>query len=443
MDGLVISAGGSTVRGLIINDFVADASVPNVILNGQEGPKGGKGISLGTAGGNTIVGNFIGTDASGGVARPNTFSGVRATTAGNTIGGTSRPKDRNVISGNNFGVFFQNAGASGNLLQGNYIGVNAAGSADLGNTKVGVQINFAPRNTIGGTSDGAGNVISGNDLDGVLIISSDNIVQGNKIGTDVTGTAPLGNGPAGGGTLGGAGVRFFSGSHNTIGGTTPGARNIISGNINEGIFIAGNVAGGSFGSGSNNNVVQGNYIGTNAAGTEALGNGLSGISLAASTGNTIGGTTPSARNLISGNSTEGIVVTGAGGNLIQGNDIGTKFNGTEVLGNGFSGISLFDSAGNTIGGTTPGASNLISGNVTSSNDPMGSTNRAGITLSGGGTKNNVVQGNIIGPDVTGTAAPSAACNAAIRRELILTTKPRATRSVGRTPCTQYHLGQHL
>ena len=149
--------------------------------------------------------------------------------------------------------------------------------------------------------------------------------------------------------------------------------------------------------------MQGNSIGTNAAGTEALGNGLSGITLANSTGNTIGGTAPSVADLISGNSTEGIVVTGAGGNLIQGNDIGTKSNGTAGLGNGFSGISLFDSAGNTIGGTTPGASNLISGNVTSANDPMGSTNRAGITLSGMDTKNNVVQGNIIGPDATGTA----------------------------------------
>ena len=83
VDGLVISAGGSTVRGLIINDFVAGPSTPGFI------PNGGKGISLGTAGGNTIVGNFIGTDPSGGIAQPNTFSGVLTTTAGNQIGGTA------------------------------------------------------------------------------------------------------------------------------------------------------------------------------------------------------------------------------------------------------------------------------------------------------------------------------------------------------------------
>ena len=152
VDGLVISAGGSTVRGLIINDFVAGPIITPGFI-----PNGGKGISLGSAGGNTIVGNFIGTDASGGIARPNTFSGVLATTAGNQIGGTA-PGDRNVISGNNVGVFFLNAGASGNLLQGNYIGVNAAGTADLGNTNVGVQINNAPGNTIGQTASNMFNV---------------------------------------------------------------------------------------------------------------------------------------------------------------------------------------------------------------------------------------------------------------------------------------------
>ena len=103
VDGLVISAGGSTVRGLIINDFVAGPIITPGFI-----PNGGKGISLGSAGGNTIVGNFIGTDASGGIARPNTFTGVLATTAGNQIGGTA-PGDRNVISGNNVGVFFLRA----------------------------------------------------------------------------------------------------------------------------------------------------------------------------------------------------------------------------------------------------------------------------------------------------------------------------------------------
>ena len=194
VDGLVISAGGSTVRGLIINDFVAGPIITPGFI-----PNGGKGISLGSAGGNTIVGNFIGTDASGGIARPNTFTGVLATTAGNQIGGTA-PGDRNVISGNNVGVFFLNAGASGNLLQGNYIGVNAAGTADLGNTNVGVQINNAPGNTIGGTLAGAANVISGNDLGGIDITNSSasgNLLQGNLIGTDAFGTAALGNGFSG------------------------------------------------------------------------------------------------------------------------------------------------------------------------------------------------------------------------------------------------------
>src|SRR5271157_5831525 len=228
VDGLVISAGGSTVRGLIINDFVAGPSTPGFI------PNGGKGISLGTAGGNTIVGNFIGTDPSGGIAQPNTFSGVLTTTAGNQIGGTA-PGDRNVISGNNVGVFFLNAAASGNLLRGNYIGVNAAGTADLGNTNVGVQINNAPGNTIGGTAAGSGNVISGNDLGGIDLANSSasgNLVQGNLIGTDASGTTALGNGFGG--------VSISDAPNNTIGGA-----NTIAFNSGPGVQVNGSNARGN------------------------------------------------------------------------------------------------------------------------------------------------------------------------------------------------------
>jgi hypothetical protein len=103
---------------------------------------------------------------------------------------------RNVISGNDEdGVLIDN-GSSGNQVLGNYIGTDASGSVGLGNTRVGVRISDASSNTVGGTTAQAGNVISGNGRNGVAILgsmSSSNLVQGNFIGTDAGGRAALGN----------------------------------------------------------------------------------------------------------------------------------------------------------------------------------------------------------------------------------------------------------
>ena len=157
--GLHIAAGGSTVRGLVINDF---GSAPRA-----------RGILLDTKGGNTIVGNLIGTDPSGEYRQGNTGYGVDVESSGNTIGGTS-PADRNLISGNGvfgtsattssstgFGVFLSSS-ATGNTIAGNFIGTDATGGRSLGNAAAGVYLGGATNNTIGGTVPGAGNVISGN-----------------------------------------------------------------------------------------------------------------------------------------------------------------------------------------------------------------------------------------------------------------------------------------
>src|SRR5207248_2693910 len=100
----------------------------------------------------------------------------------------------------------------------------------------------------------------------------------------------------------------------------------------------------------------------------------------------------SSQNLISGNGGSGIVIQGAAaaGNVVQGNYIGTDIRGTSALGNLVSGIVIGQTTGATIGGTEPGAGNLISGNA-----------HSGVTLTGNG---HVVQGNFIGTDVTGLRA---------------------------------------
>src|SRR5262249_45424950 len=142
-------------------------------------------------------------------------------------------------------------------------------------------------------------------------------------------------------------------SNNTIGGLTAGARNVISGNNQNGVHIAG--------TGTLGNVVQGNFIGTNADGTTALSNGRDGVLIAGgSPNNTIGGTAADAGNLMSGNASIGISIESATGNVVQGNKIGTDATGDVVLGNG-TGVRL-EGPGNTIGGALAGARNFIAGN---------------------------------------------------------------------------------
>ena len=128
-------------------------------------------------------------------------------------------------------------------------------------TGSGVVINYAVGNTIGGTTAAARNVISGN-LNGVYIAGgSANVVEGDYIGTDTTGTVAIGNGP----DPAGIGVGLDNTTNDTVGGTTAGARNVISGNVDNGIPI--------FNASSADNVIEGNFIGTDVTGTVAIRNG--------------------------------------------------------------------------------------------------------------------------------------------------------------------------
>ena len=328
---LGISAGGSTVRGLVINGFGATA------------------VRLTSGGGNTVEGNFIGTDVTGAVDRGNGWYGVTiANTANNTIGGVTA-RARNLISGNGkSGVQISGATAIDNLVQGNLVGVDVSGAAALGNSEEGVSLSGSG-NTIGRTEHGAGNVLSGNSLRGVFIAGGTaNLIQGNFIGLDVTGTAALGNG--------GDGFYVSGASGNTIGGVEAGARNVISGNTRFGVYLT---------NGSTGNLIQGNFIGTDGAGSTSLGNAV-GIEVGSNApGNTIGGVSAGAGNVVSGNAGNGINLRGSSvaQNLVQGNLVGTDALGTAALGNGGSGVAIAGGANDTtIGGTTAGAGNTIAHN---------------------------------------------------------------------------------
>ena len=365
-----------------------------------------------TTSGTRIQGNIIGLWADGTAALANTGNGITLqNTSGATIGGFA-PTSRNVISGNgpstaSQGIDINGTGSSNNTVAGNYIGLDINGTTARGNGGNGVRISSstasATGNTIGGLASGPGkapgNVISGNGLDGVLLTGSGavrNTVAGNIIGLDASGGAAIKNF--------GNGVQIgSSAANNTIGGSSVGSRNVISGNnsssATDGIDING--------TGTTGNVVSGNFIGTNAAGTAAVGNGGNGVVIQSNAqNNTVGGntTTPGTApgNVISGNDvntgSDGVELSGASttGNTVSGNAIGTSADGTGSVPNRNNGVLITNSAnGNTIGGINAGDGNLISGNSSS-------TASAGVQILG--SPNNRISGNLIGTNVSGMGA---------------------------------------
>jgi hypothetical protein len=267
--GLWIRAGFCTVQGLAINRF------------GEAGIRMDSD-GVGTDNGNAIRRSYIGTNLAGDTALGNINRGILIVgTTGHFIGGPDT-SDRNVISGNlGRGIDITNGGSS--VIQGNYIGTDAAGTGDLGNTQHGVLIANSSGSTIGWLDalNNVGNVISGNTGSGIAILTdfgftaSNNVVRGNFIGTNAAGTSALINN--------GSGV-VIQASNNTVGGTVAEHRNIISGNGANGITL-----GSNFGTG---NVVTGNYIGVGANGTTAIPNNDNGVQISnLAGGNTVGGTT--------------------------------------------------------------------------------------------------------------------------------------------------------
>jgi CSLREA domain-containing protein len=143
---------------------------------------------------------------------------------------------------------------------------------------------------------------------------------------------------------------------------------------------------------SANSLITGNFIGTDFAGTTAAPD-ANGIIVASGAGNTIGGTTATARNLISGNTLNGIVISSIAGNTtVEGNFIGTTSLGTNALPNGADGIVISGgSPSNSVGGASAGAGNVISGNAAK-----------GVLITDPGTTGNLISGNFIGTDISGS-----------------------------------------
>lgn len=288
-------------------------------------------------------------------------------TSSSLIGGNHNQGQGNFISGNANGVVISWQESIKNKIKGNIIGTNKEGTAKYSKTQdVGVGVQAASENEIGGNVDGEGNIISANDK-GILISGSKNIISGNYVGTNSLGSSIIGNYE---------GI-VIAGSSNIVGSKdSDSGRNFISNNTQAGISIRGG--------NSKNNKVWGNYIGTDPTGTKRRENGK-GIELHEGTENTIIGIDngEGKGNVISGNEI-GIDIGGKN-NKVRGNMIGLAKNGLDSLKNSI-GIKI-DEDFNIIGGKTNEERNIISGNST------------GIQIFDG--SNNTIEGNFIGTDKMG------------------------------------------
>jgi hypothetical protein len=257
---------------------------------------------------------------------------------------------------------YTQAGASANTLaEGN----NAVLKVQLNGTNAG---EFTDGLTItAANSTIKGLVINRFRGDGVDIFNpgaTENKVEGNFIGTNADGSGSLGNDRNG--------VDITNAPNNTIGGTQPAQRNVISGNDRIGVDV--------FFSGARENKVEGNFIGTNADGSGSLGNGSSGVNILSASDNTIGGTDTGAGNQISANGSSGVQILGSEttDNKVEGNRIGHSAAGRSgPTGNSSAGV-LSSGANNTIGGTDSEAGNQISGN--SGDGVLVSSQGTGITI---------------------------------------------------------------
>lgn len=279
------------------------------------------------------------------------------------------------------GVILEGSGAPGWTNGLSIVGASGAtvkGLQILNFTGFGISIRgSATYNTVGGVNGSPGgacsgdcNLISANAGGGVQIQDSgtmSNVVSGNYIGTDLSGTAALGNGAVVGAGRWGIEISDEA-SHNRIGGTTGGERNLISGNgdlfcgppelaraSGGGILVRNSAA---------SNRVQGNYLGTDASGMLPIPNALVGVAIDNTSENLIGGAAAGEGNLISGNSCGGPPPPRAGiwlagsSNKVLGNVIGPDVTGTGVFTtncNGWTGIWV------------PAADNLVAGNVLAGN----------------------------------------------------------------------------
>lgn len=190
-------------------------------------------------------------------------------------------------------------------------------------------------------------------------------------------------------------IELSGANFNSNTGFPPGLRILASNCVVRGLvinrFADSAISFGTSTASISGNLVAGNFLGTDPTGMFQRGNNI-GIRITFATNTTIGGTTPAARNLISGNNTGVSSITGSSGITVQGNFIGTNASGTAALGNSSTGILAGGTGNDVIGGTADEARNIIAA----------TQNNAGIIVQHASASSVTIQNNFIGTDVTGT-----------------------------------------
>jgi hypothetical protein len=245
----------------LLNGAKSNSVISNVISGNSA--EGLRFVGAGTTA-NLAQGNFIGTDPTGTFSIANGFAGLTFFdgAVSNTAGGTTAAT-RNIISGNGgYGVVIGDPGTTGNVVEGNFIGVGRNGASEVANGAGALISNGAQNNTVGGAAAGAGNVLSGNFTRGVWITDTNtdgNLVQGNIIGLAADGVTAVANAWQGVIIINGAASNVIGLS---IGGS--GLGNRIACNGNEGVAIYNNSSIGNTIRG--NNIYSNSYIGINLVG---------------------------------------------------------------------------------------------------------------------------------------------------------------------------------
>jgi hypothetical protein len=398
---------------------------PNVLVLAR-GSAGStlEGLSVyGSTGAGILVssnGNLIRGVTVGDTFTRDTFThnriGIYIQSNNNTIGGTAAGSADTIVGSTATGIVIQatsSGTAEGNLIEGNFIGTDAAGDRALGNRGGGLVMltKAVSANTIGGLGAGAGNVISGNGGAGVLLAdtgTSHNLVEGNLIGTTPSGAAGLPNKN---------GVVIETGAGNDTF-----TRNEISGNSGAGVLLNG--------TGTNGNLVQGNLIGTDSAG-DALGNGGTGVLIGGGArADTLGGTVAGQGNTIAFNTGGGVLLSGAttSGDPLFGNLIfasGPNRSGPGItLAGGADGheppptvtSAIPSPAGITISGAGAGGTRIELFANASCGDPEGGRFLGATTTNGSGYWTLAVPAQAVGTGITGTqTSPSARNTSAFSR----------------------------
>jgi len=367
--GNIITVGGTVAsnRNIIINNAT------NGILVWYPGTK--------------IYGNYIGVAADGVTPAGNGENGIRIqyTRDIEIKGGPGWPQ---VISGSGQnGIYLAPNGSyvyfcSNITVQGNFIGTDASGMNSISNY-TGIYIWGGSRNTIGGTTTNLRNVISGNSgvglqISGISLLNIygfENKIHGNYIGLAADGETVLPNN---------IGVSIYDTHDNTVGGSSAGQGNLFGSSAFYHVQIHSTYLQ------AYSNRVEGNWFGLSAS-TQVLSGANAGVRISAASNNVVGGLTAGARNYFAGvNTGVSIEGTNSRNNQVIGNWFGVKPDGSYAVVNSY-GIEIYNARNNNIGGVSTNHANVISG-----------CQWYGVRIHGPTASGNIVQGNNIGSDPTGT-----------------------------------------